>query len=464
MALDKKFINFERETPELIPTTTSDKLTDAMLSDTVTYPAPSDFTLDPDTLNPDERTEQLRSTIELINEKLEIGNVHQLLGQVPPLILNKLFSSKLVSTVDPVKLLWVASYCSRYKYISSLIKTPAEEVFMQLIDGGLSKLTPDQIAALASTLDGLKFNKEDSWRKMSIYIMENQDSFSARNLANIMTSFVHTARKSSSFTGFYEFMKVRLTELILAQKLDSKDLMGIVRSYSKTYNLTKAFIEVLEEAILTLFDKKKLQPKEMTIICHSLSLNHRTQDCPRLWACLRQYFDNYHNSLSLSEFMLSLKALQKIDQFTKSDFKLLLNRIEYNTAEANLMDIHDIFKVFFFYAETNPDSCLSTAKVDQGRKVLRDQYKPALHIMIQTLLTLSPNLEAGDVVFYLNYVDWILEEDSEEARKLLTKLRSSLRHFVHRNSFKPSEVMRAREAIKNISDEQTRRSFSSKLA
>lgn len=278
-----------------------------------------------------------------------------------------------------------------------------------------------------------------------------------------MTSFVRTSRKSASFIGFYEFMKVKFTELMLAEKLDSKDLMGVIRSYSKTYNLTKAFIEVIEDAVMSLFDKKLLQPKEMTIICHSLSLNYKTQDCPRLWASLRTYFDQNNNSLSLSEFMLSLKALQKTNRMKKEDFKLLLNRIEYNQAEANLMDIHDIFKVFFLYVDENAESCMSQAKVDQGRKVLRDSYKPFLHIMIKMLLTLSPNFETTDVVFYLKYIEWILEEDSEEAQKLLKTLRSSLRRFVDRNAFKPSEIQRAREAINQISDEQIRRSFSSKL-
>lgn len=414
-------------------------------------------------LAPLKKKEMILDCLSHIEKNLTLGNVHQTLGEIPPITLSLCVSNENITSLSPKNFIYLLSFLVRFKYIKTISTTPSFDFLSRIINQNLDSLTAEEINILSTILSKLKIIDESLSLKLSAHIMKNADSYSPRCLANIMNSFAEIARKASGFIGFYEFMKIPITKKLLQNQFNDKDLAGIVRGYSKTYNLTAQFVEIISQKTFNLMQKRKIGIKEMSVICHSLNLNKLVFDSSQLWPVLREIFNEKHSSFNLNEFLNCQKVLKENNLFDKNDFSLLLNRIEHCSQEINLLDLNLIFELFFSFIEQNPKSFLNQEEAKNNRLILKLRYQKQLDILIAVFNKIHENTESNDILVYLKFSNFIIDHNTKDGHLFMGHLKFLIKKIVKQGIAKPSEKLKMREFILKFKDEKIQQVFLTKL-
>lgn len=86
-----------------------------------------------------------------------------------------------------------------------------------------------------------RVKREDLWTSLSKDVIMRTNEYDLRSLSNIVNDFSYISRKSKGFINFYDYLKPHLCEKML-KEYNTKDLTGIIRGYSSTYNLSETFM------------------------------------------------------------------------------------------------------------------------------------------------------------------------------------------------------------------------------
>ncbi len=170
----------------------------------------------------------------------------------------------------------------------------------------LDSLNPIEISSVLSILVRGKIDNEALYHKIARHIFEHSEKCSMRMLSNALNSMGVINYRKLGFNQFFQEMKPVIWKKMKTESVNARDLMGVLVSYSKSYNHSENFLQMLETKALDLFSKKKFSPRQVSDLFHSFSLNKSIYDAHNLFSALNLYFLERPTSFSLKDTLLVL--------------------------------------------------------------------------------------------------------------------------------------------------------------
>ncbi|KAL4474444.1 hypothetical protein ABPG72_007843 [Tetrahymena utriculariae] len=243
---------------------------------------------------------------------------------------------------------------SRKFRIMNTYQTPQFQQIATIISENLDNLQgPEGISGFSFNLYKVNYQEVDPYIKIEQYVLERLDEFSLKALAQIAYSFSKISRSQTNydFSHFYGKMQLvlalKLRDAIVDPELEikqlQKDYTQILTGFSKSQNISKEFLYVLEQFIINHISY--FEPREKSSTLYTFAANDYFSK-PLLEICRDDFIKNFE-AFNIQEMSHILVSLDKFDMLDEEVMKIVKQQFMLKKTQINLLDLADICMVFF---------------------------------------------------------------------------------------------------------------------